>query len=47
MAKLPASMKMEFWAEVEKLAEDYVAKYGNEKIQNNTRTVDGSVIESS
>lgn len=46
MSKLPASLKMEFWADVEKLAEDYVKRYGDEKIQNNSGFVDGSVLES-
>lgn len=46
MAKLPASLKMEFWAEVEQLAEQYIQNYGAKKIQNNIAVVDGSVIRS-
>jgi len=45
MSKLPASLKMEFWAEVEKLAGDYVKRYGDQKIQNDHRVVNGSIIE--
>ena len=47
MSKLPAEMKMQFWAEVEDLADKYIREYGAKKIQDNNRVIDGSIVEPS
>lgn len=47
MSKLPAELKMQFWADVEDLADKYIREYGAKKIQNNNGVIDGSIVEPS
>lgn len=47
MSKLPAELKMQFWADVEDLADKYIREYGAKKIQNNNGFIDGSIVEPS
>ena len=45
MSKLPANIKMQFWNDVSKLADEYVQKYGIKEIHDNQRVIDGSISE--